>query len=673
MGNVHNSALKYRSEVDGLRAVAVIPVILFHSGLHVFSGGFVGVDVFFVISGYLITSIILSEMLAGKFSLVTFYERRARRILPSLFVMMLICLPAAWLILDPPDFKYFAKSLVAVPIFSSNLLFWLESGYFDASAELKPLLHTWTLAVEEQYYVLFPLLLMATWKWGRTWIVALLAVGAVVSLTMAQIGAAQGSSTSFYLLHARAWELLVGSFIAFYFSWRPRVENAHGPINQFATLLGLGLIAYAVFAFDSSTEFPGLHALVPTLGAALIILFATPQTWVGRLLSSRGFVFIGLISYSAYLWHQPVFAFARQSTLKEPSVAVMLVLAAFSLVLAYLSWRLVEQAFRQKAIFSRQRIFALGALGSVLFIAFGLTGYMSNGFNQRFNIDRGLDSEFAETDIRSHCASNDDGKSGVVDFCLFGIANAQASPDMAVFGDSHSEALLPAFDAAAKGRGETIVHIGLGGCPPLMGLDVANGNYAPGVCTRLAEREFEYVKSHNIKRLVLVSRWTLYTDGNYDQSELSQYFLVSEQSRSKSREASRQVFATALDRTIEAYRSIGTQVYVVAQVPQQVINPKNLYYRLARLGQEPEQQKLQLVSDVSVSMAKHDALQRFSRDLFQSQSARNRIKLVTLDNLFCKDQTCLIGDDSSWYQDFNHLNAHGASLIVGTLDASIFQ
>jgi peptidoglycan/LPS O-acetylase OafA/YrhL len=659
MGNVHNPALNYRPEVDGLRAVAVIPVILFHSGLHVFSGGFVGVDVFFVISGYLITSIILSEMLSGKFSLVTFYERRARRILPSLFVMMLICLPAAWLILDPPDFKYFAKSLVAVPVFSSNLLFWLESGYFDASAELKPLLHTWTLAVEEQYYVLFPLLLMLTWKWGRRWLLAILVVGAIVSLTLAQIGVAHGSSSSFYLLHARAF--------------RPRAESADGPLHQGATLLGLALIVYAVFAFDSTTDFPGLNALVPTLGAALVILFATPRTWGGRVLSSRGFVFIGLISYSAYLWHQPVFAFARQSTLKAPSVAVMLPLAAFSLLLAYLSWRFVEQAFRQKATFSCQRIFAMGAVGSVLFIACGLAGYMNNGFNQRFNVDRALDGEFAETDVRSHCARNDDGKGGGIDFCLFGVADAQATPDLAVFGDSHSEALLPAFDAAAKARGETIVHIGLGGCPPLLGLDVANGNYAAGVCTGLADREFEYAKTHGIKRLVLISRWTLYTDGDYDQNELRGYFLVSADSRNKSREASRQVFARALDRTIDAYRSIGTQVYVVAQVPQQTINPKNLYYRLARWSAEPEPQKRQLVSDVSVPMAKHDALQRYSRELFQRQRAQGRITLVTLDDVFCRDQTCLIGDENSWYQDFNHLNANGARLIVGQIDASIFQ
>ncbi len=203
MGIPHNPALGYRPEIDGLRALAVIPVILFHAGLPLFSGGFVGVDIFFVISGYLITSIIIAEKIRGRFSLINFYERRARRILPALFVMMLICLPVAWLTLDPSDLKYFAKSLVAVPTFSSNVLFWLESGYFDATAELKPLLHTWTLAVEEQYYLFSPLLLMLAWGLGRKWLVVLLIVAALASLALAQLGAHQATSNAFYLLPAR--------------------------------------------------------------------------------------------------------------------------------------------------------------------------------------------------------------------------------------------------------------------------------------------------------------------------------------------------------------------------------------------------------------------------------------------------------------------------------------
>ncbi|HEX8596366.1 MAG TPA: acyltransferase family protein [Pseudomonas sp.] len=668
MGTLHNPALSYRPEIDGLRAVAVIPVILFHAGLQWFSGGFVGVDVFFVISGYLITSIILAEMLAGKFSLVNFYERRARRILPALFVMMLICLPMAWLILDPPDFKYFSKSLVAVPTFSSNILFWKESGYFDATAELKPLLHTWTLAVEEQYYLFFPLLLMAFWGLGRKWILAILLVGALASLTFSQLGAVNDSTATFYLLHARAWELLVGSFIAFYFSWRPRQADHAGMLNQGATVTGVLLIAYAVVVFDNSTPFPGLHALVPTLGAALIIVFANPKTWVGRVLGSRVLVMIGMISYSAYLWHQPIFAFARQSSLIEPGLTLMLGLAVLSLIMAYLSWRFIEQGFRQKNRVNRQQIFSYGAFASVLFIAVGMAGYVNNGFSQRFNVDPAVLQAFTDPDVRNRCDQNYDGKGWNIDFCLFGAANPNITPDAAVFGDSHAEALLPTFDALAREGGKTIVHIGLGGCPPLLDVDVANGNYEQGVCSKLAARELEYVKQHNIRKVVLISRWTLYTDGDYDKKKMTEYFLISAQSQEKSREASRAVFKQALDNTIEAYRQAGAEVFIVAQVPQQLINPKNLYYRLAREASETEEEKLRVVSELSVSFSKHENLQRFTRSLFELDSAQNRIQLVTLDNEFCKNQLCLVGDLSSYYKDFNHLNANGAHLIAGELN-----
>lgn len=209
--------IKYRREIDGLRAIAVLAVILFHAGFKAFGGGFVGVDVFFVISGYLITTIILSDMSRQKFSIVTFYERRARRILPALFFVMLCCVPFAWMWLRPVDFKSFSESLVAVSAFSSNILFWRESGYFGTASELKPLLHTWSLAVEEQYYVLFPLFLMALWKLRKRRVFGTLLLGGVLSLIAAQWGAYHKPSAAFYLLPTRAWELAMGALIAFYF------------------------------------------------------------------------------------------------------------------------------------------------------------------------------------------------------------------------------------------------------------------------------------------------------------------------------------------------------------------------------------------------------------------------------------------------------------------------
>ncbi|RMN27771.1 Acyltransferase protein [Pseudomonas coronafaciens pv. zizaniae] len=671
MGIPHNPALGYRPEIDGLRALAVVPVMLYHAGLPFLSGGFVGVDVFFVISGYLITSIIIAEMARGTFSLINFYERRARRILPALFAVMLVCLPVAWMTLDPPDLKYFAKSLVAVPTFSSNVLFWLESGYFDATAELKPLLHTWTLAVEEQYYLLFPLLLMLGWRIGRGRLVALLIGVALGSLTLAQRGAQHDASSTFYLLHARAWELLAGSFIAFYFAWRPHKADIAGPIAQAAALLGILLIAYAVAAFDSNTPFPGFNALVPVVGATLIIVYANKNTWAGRVLSSQPLVLIGMVSYSAYLWHQPIFAFARQSSLAEPGLQVMLALTLLSLVLAWLSWRFVEQPFRQKGGFkggfSRQQVFTFSGLASALFIALGLTGYLNNGFGQRFDVDPALYRQFADPQIRDRCGQDE------IDFCLFGKRDSTETPALAVFGDSHAEALLSTFDAVARDQGTTVVHIGLGGCLPLLGVDVASGNHAPGVCEALAGREFAYVKKHKIKKVVLVARWTLYTDGDYGKKLSARYFLISASRQERTREASRIVFTQALEATVQAYRAIGSEVIIVAQVPQQLIEPKNLYYRLARNNPKNAAHTLQLISEVSVTVETHERLQHFTRTLFEHAQASDQIRLIIPDSAFCKLGQCLIGDLKSYYKDFNHLNAEGAGLLAAQINQIIAQ
>ena len=378
--------MKYRPEIDGLRAVAVIPVIFFHAGFSLFSGGFVGVDVFFVISGYLITTIILSEMEQGKFSLVNFYERRARRIIPALFVVMATSLLFAWLWLLPKAMQDFSRSLVAVSSFWSNILFWRETDYWDVASELKPLLHTWSLAVEEQYYVLFPLFLMLMWSFRKRWILATFMLVAGLSLAVAQWGVSHNPVATFYLLPTRAWELAIGAGIAFYFLYRKevlRILFSHKLVDEAFGLVGLCMIGYSVFVFDKSTPFPGLHALVPTIGTGLIILFSSPETISGRLLSSRSLVFIGLISYSAYLWHQPLFAFARYNEFPEPSPWLLSILIVATFILAYITWWLIEKPFRNKAKYSRKKIFWFVGIGSLCFIAVGAAGNYYDGFKHR--------------------------------------------------------------------------------------------------------------------------------------------------------------------------------------------------------------------------------------------------------------------------------------------------
>lgn len=383
--------MDYRREIDGLRALAVLPVILFHAGFETFSGGFVGVDVFFVISGYLITTIILAELEQGKFSIVNFYERRARRILPALFLVMLVCIPFAWILLSPAELTSFSKSLIAVPLFVSNFFFWRDGGYFETAAELKPLLHTWSLAVEEQYYVLFPLFLMLFWKLGKRWIFLTLFLLFCASLAVAQWAAYARPDAAFYLLPTRGWELLIGAFAAIYLSKSYR-KDLSKVASEVGGWLGVALILYAIFTYSKATPFPGLYALVPTLGAVLIILFATQQTSVGKFVGNKLFVRVGLISYSAYLWHQPVLAYARHWLL-DLSVLVTSLFIVLVIFLSILSWKYVEIPFRTKSQFGRKYVFVASFLGALFFIP---VGYLSSKID--FNQEEAMAKELAESD-----------------------------------------------------------------------------------------------------------------------------------------------------------------------------------------------------------------------------------------------------------------------------------
>lgn len=375
-----NPALAYRREIDGLRTLAVLPVILFHAGFSIFSGGYVGVDVFFVISGFLITTIIVKERSDDRFSILRFYERRARRILPALFVVIAVCLPLAIITMLPSQLRDFGRSIVAVSLFASNVLFWREGGYFSAASEEKPLLHTWSLAVEEQYYLFVPLVIMALWRLGRLRLGIALALAAAVSLGLAEWGWRNQPTANFFLLPTRAWELLSGSLLAL---WLGHRAQPSGLPAQAGGLVGLAMIAGPVFLFSGGTPFPGLWTVLPVAGTVLIILCASPSTWVGRLLGWKPLVGIGLISYSAYLWHQPLFAFARIQSLDEPPQWLMAALAGLALLLAWGTWRFVERPFRDPVKVSRRRILTAALVGSLVLIAAGGIFDMTRGLPGR--------------------------------------------------------------------------------------------------------------------------------------------------------------------------------------------------------------------------------------------------------------------------------------------------
>ncbi len=460
-----------------MRAIAVVPVVFFHAGFSLFKGGFVGVDVFFVISGYLITSILLKELEAGTFSLLNFYERRARRILPALTVMVAACIPVAIFLMTPAQAKNFAQSVAAVGLFASNVLFWLESGYFDMASEEKPLLHTWSLAVEEQFYIIFPLLLLLLWTHRRKLLVPALVVLALLSLALCEWGWRNAPSATFFLAPTRAWELLVGSFCAMIL--RRGIASHDG-----LAALGVAMIGISIFVFDETTPFPSIYALLPVGGTALVILFSGPETATGKLLAKPLFVGLGLISYSAYLWHQPLFAFARLWTPETVSTTVFACLICLTFAIAYLSWRYVETPFRRTSgsrSIPRGPVFALAVTVSLLFVTFGVWGQMTKGWRNAYvarmpEAERHMLSmiEHAYNEQLANAMSRYDDGGCVFDIRTIDDAVRQRiidcaeehGPGVLVLGDSHAIDLYGAVITASQADEPFLIGLVSGGCRP---------------------------------------------------------------------------------------------------------------------------------------------------------------------------------------------------------------
>lgn len=358
----------YRPEIDGLRAFAVLPVIFFHAGVPGFTGGFVGVDVFFVISGYLITALLMAELEeTGRVSILGFYERRARRLVPALFFMLAIVSVLAGFILWPAMLIEFGVNAAASAVFLSNVSLWLQGGYFGGPGETNALLHTWSLAVEEQYYILVPPALWAAWWLGRhRAILALIVISIVTSLFIAEMGTKYAATANYYLLPSRAWELMIGALASVVWAKGKRVS---APLQDPLGWLGLLLIAGSVVFITEDTPFPGVWAIPSTLGTALLLISAGPGTWIGRLLTLRVFVFFGLISYSLYLWHQPLLALYRVQAGEDASAVGLGVMVVASVAMGWISWRYVERPFRNRSFMTQAKVLlstvaCLGVVGA---------------------------------------------------------------------------------------------------------------------------------------------------------------------------------------------------------------------------------------------------------------------------------------------------------------------
>jgi peptidoglycan/LPS O-acetylase OafA/YrhL len=637
-------AVGYRSEIDGLRALAVLPVILFHAGFRAFGGGFIGVDIFFVISGYLITGIIWNDLEKKRFSLRRFYERRVRRILPALFLVLAVCVPLGWFTLPPNQTTDLAKSALATLVFVSNFYFFSQANYFAPNADVLPLQHTWSLAVEEQFYVFFPLLLMALYRAHSVRrITAFIVMLGIASFALCEWVHRWAPEANFYLAPFRVWELMAGSICAL----AERQVRISG--NSLFGATGLLLIFLGFAVINKSTPFPSDVTLLPVLGAVLVIVYARVGTLPGRFLSSSPFVGLGLMSYSAYLWHKPLFAFANAYSIEPIGTANTLALIALALVLAWATWQFVERPFRSgfRTEKGRGQLRWIAAAPIVLGCAYGLasvTGGFAGRFDQRkllaFEAERKLAPEAVSCKV--------DYKPVEPLACRLGTVST-ATARIAVIGDSHASQLFPALQRIAEQRNWEIDLYSKSSCPII---DRPIGYVAWGreyyECETWRERLWQRLASKHYD-LILVSHSTM------SYARFNGRFNLSTSEWE-------QGFSDAARRLTKSGRSWA----VLADNPQfRNIDPVACAFRS------------NLVGNVATSRCEITRAQAFA---VAATAAEQRVAkrfgggFIDLNSRFCDNAHCTpIPNGRLVMSDSNHFSASGTLLLVDPLEKAISE
>lgn len=654
-------SMNYRPEIDGLRAIAVLSVVFFHSGVDVVGGGYVGVDVFFVISGYLITSIIVRQIDAGTFSVLNFYERRFRRLLPALFTMVGVTIPVALVLLDPLALLEFGQSVVAATLFSANFLFISQSGYFDSAAELKPLLHTWSLAVEEQFYILFPLLLLALRKRSRRTLKWFFVALACASLWLSYALNHTFPSAAFYLLPTRAWELLLGSMLAVNLLPGP----AHRLTRESLALLGLTMILASIFLFDSSTPFPGLAALLPTVGTALVIWSTTyGESIAMSLLRWPPMVWIGLISYSLYLWHWPVIVFTRIYTLNEIGVFTWISMLTAIFLLAYLSWRYVERPFRSKQwLPARTEFFAASAAISVLLVMAGSAYIAGNGLPWRLpeSIRVAPLGDTANKRKWRQCIFRTSSVRQGGDFCTLGVE--EKPPTFLLWGDSHSLALAPGFSFSAREHDQAGRLASWVGCPPLLGV-VPGASTSDTRCEQLNDTVIEYVKRNpSIDTVILAARWNLYALGTaFVEGEVEPVTLVGLTGPGSSAGNNAQLFTEGLEQTVQTLQQMGRRVALVTAVPEMPHHVRLAFWAANLTGRNAEEL-------IAVNVSDYRERSNTSRGTLEQLAELHGVQLLKVDSVLCDEIRCSgTKGGLALYTDEDHLSLYGSEYVRSVYD-----
>lgn len=658
----------YRPEIDGLRAVAVLSVVLYHFGVPGLGGGFVGVDIFFVISGYLIGGILWGEHArTGTVSLLAFYVRRFRRLAPAFFAMAAAVAVVGWFVLLPVEYREFSKSLIAATVYLANVQFWRQAGYFDTGAEEKVLLHTWSLSVEEQFYLVLPLLILLLRGRAGSLHLTLWALFAA-SLAASLVLTARMPEAAFYLFHFRAWELLAGVLLAIAHHQGRRLPDA---VQAVASALGLSLLAGSVALIQPGPGFPGVQAVFPVLGTVLILAGAGQVNAVNRVLSLRGPVFIGLISYSFYLWHWPVFSLSttwRGAYAGPGEVAGWI---GLSLVLAILSWRFVEQPFRRGYVQqdqTRARVFGGVALASGAALGFAGLVFVKDGLPQRFDpVAQGHIAASADfLQDWSRCAHETTGPLEGVEVCRIG---PEGAPRLLVWGDSHLRAMMDGIGLAAREAEVPGLLIWTAGCPPLFGVTkeesastAAENRACPAINARI---EAALPSLQTVERVLVVARWSYYAEGQGHGLDAHNRITLAAAPGS-GLEDGPGLMAAALERTVATLSALGP-VHVMRQMPEM---PRYMARHAARAMAYGRGDTItdSLTEPRSAAEARNMRADAMLRDL----AARGRIKLIDGWDRLCDREVCgVMLDAAPVYFDTNHLTNRGALLLRDLLRPAV--
>ena len=632
----------YRKDIDGLRAIAVLAVIFYHLDFSFVPGGFIGVDIFFVISGFLITQTILNDIQKKTFTISHFYVKRIHRILPALFVITLVTIFFSLLILPVNELKEFAMSIISVSTFTSNIFFWRHADYFSVAAELKPLLHTWSLGIEEQFYVLFPIFMLLTknltYKKIIFWLFLFLIVSFILSASPL---ATDHIRANFFLPVTRFWELLMGSILAVSIKY---ISNNNKTLNNIIALIGLLLLLIPVELLDYSSIFPGLNALYPVLGATLIIYSGTRNdTYVSSFLSNKYIRYIGLISFSLYLWHWPIIALTKNIIMGELTVTVKLSIFILALILSAITYRFVEQPFRKKQELKNflQIKTALIALASLAIIGSALYIFIKMNFKEKQG-----------PHIHTNCFRTEETLKSTQK-CSFGVKDSHKI--FLLYGDSHSAAMYPAFEKLALKNGWRGIPASFDGCAPLFDVfrldGIGNASNCTGEYSKYVETFLEKNKE-SIDVVFLVARWTLYEKGWIKNGRLQRetHFLSDKDIKSKNAIDSSKVLQKAIIRTVDKIsEELHIQTIILAPVP--VLNGRGL---------------------VNVTKEEYKDQRSFIDEIFKTLKQKPLIKIIDPIDIFCPTNICKMYDNNEkLYKDDNHVSYKGSLLLYPLLESAL--